>query len=453
MAKLDDPGGRLMRLLPLSLRRLKNDGVAAMGRLTDQASRDMGIVFGGHIVRQVLGIVSSALLARGLGPEGLSVFAVLGATMMIANTIADFGLSNSAVRLIAGDLSDGPERAGRTVKLYAQFKLTGTLMVFVLIFIFAGRVATAVNLPEQTGGFLVKLASIGMFTMALGSLSSTVLQAIRRFRWLVVTQVVNILLTIALFSVLYLTSQLNVVSALLVGAFTALISAVLALAMWPGEWRASLLRQLDKAFHEGSRLLNYSKWLWISALLSISFSQLDLLLINRYLPAERAGLYALGLNLAIKAGIVNQTVHTVLFPTVSTLSTNVAYRRYLRRSTFRSLILALGIILLLPLARPFILLVYSDTYAPSVGVFYALMVVVLFDLLTIPFLLLAFPLNIPKMIAFSDFVSVVILVGVSVWLLPVIGIYGPIIGKLAGRIGSALVLSAGILRQIHRTSA
>src|SRR5687768_14242656 len=89
------------------------------------------LVLSGHLLRLTLGLFSSAVLARGLGPEGLSIFAVIGATTMIALTIADFGLSKSAIRQIIGALAADPLQAFRTAGSFARLRLLAAVMLVV----------------------------------------------------------------------------------------------------------------------------------------------------------------------------------------------------------------------------------------------------------------------------------------------------------------------------------
>ena len=69
--------------------------------LRERIAQDSLIVLSGQLFRLGLGIISSALLARSLGPAGLSLFTVVGAATGIAGTVADLGLRMSAIRHVA----------------------------------------------------------------------------------------------------------------------------------------------------------------------------------------------------------------------------------------------------------------------------------------------------------------------------------------------------------------
>jgi len=405
------------------------------------------IVLFGYLIRQALGLVSSAMLARSLGPSGLSVVAVVGAALNIGITIADFGLSNGAVSHIAGDLARQPDQARKTAASFVYLKLLGGALVAGGGALLAPWIAALLNLPPQSGRLLIWIACLSLVTSVLSGITGTILQALRRFRALVAIQSVNVGLTVLLVGLLFLTRQLTIAPAIFVGVVTSLVAAWQGLWLLPPEWRSSLLARGQQS--KNSRLLRFSRWLWIAAIFSILSSQLDLLLLNRLTLPQTVGFYALALNLAFKVDIVNQTLHTVLLPTVSALTDVNGQITFIRRSLGRSLMLGLGLIVALPLARPFILLVYGQTYAPSVNIFYLLMAIVMFDLFTNPILLLAFPLNMPRLIAAADATRAITLVIVGSLLLPIWGIYGMVFAKLVAKVAGALMTALPIALRLR----
>lgn len=402
------------------------------------------IVLIGHGFRLALGLISSALLARGLGPEGLSAFSVVSAALMVGVTVGDCGLSNSIIRQISGDLLEAPGRARQMAGAYARLKLIGGAVMVGCTLAFTAPLTNLLNLPEPSGPRLIWIAAAGLLGMAIGGIVATILQALRRFRALVITQTLNIGLTILLMGGLFAVGQLTAASALLVGAATTVAAAVLGWFLLPWDWRAALLSPGQRWVQETRRILDFSKWLWVSAILSILSAQLDLLLLNRMAAPQIAGLYALALNVALKASIINQTLHLVLLPVASALSTRESYVSYARRSLSRSLVVAVPLVLVLPLARPFILAVYGGDYAASVNVFYFLMVAVIFDLLTTPILLLAFPMNMPRLIAVSDGVRAGVLLLTGTLFISILGMHGAALAKIVAKVAGALVVAAAI---------
>jgi O-antigen/teichoic acid export membrane protein len=192
------------------------------------------------------------------------------------------------------------------------------------------------------------------------------------------------------------------------------------------------------------QLWRFGKWLWVSALLAVLLAKLDLLMVNRWVNTTEAGYYALALNLAVKLEIMNQTLYVVLLPAASALTSRGQMRAYLGESMRRSLgfLALLGAAALL--ARPFILLVYGPAFEPSVGLFYLLLAVVVFDLLSLPALLLAYPLDAPRMIAAYHLVMVVAMIAVGVLLIPGWGGTGAALAKLLAKVLGIIFLAVAL---------
>ncbi len=421
--------------------------------LRERVLQDSAVVFGGNMLSLALGVISSAVLARALGPEGLSTFAIVGATTSIAATVSDVGLRLGAIRHIAGALVEDVRRAQALARAYATLKFLGSATIVVLLLLFAEPLSDLVQLPRDTGALLLRIGAVAVAATLLNALAGTVLHALALFRRLMAAQLFNVVLTVLLMTGLWLANRLDVSTALLVGGATAGAAALLTLALLPAEWRRSIRvwpgKQGETFGSDGRTLLSFSRWMWLSNIFTILAVQVDVLLLNFFLPLPAVGIYALARNLAQKAESVNRTLHTVLAPGASGLTDAGQRREYAQRSFVRSLLLVGLMVLATPLARPFILLVYGQEYAASVNLFYALLLVVLVDLIISPLILLALPLDRPRLLALADGAQVVALLLVGVVAVPRFGAYGIILARLVGRLLAGLVALPPLLRSVR----
>jgi O-antigen/teichoic acid export membrane protein len=301
--------------------------------------------------------------------------------------VGDFGLSQSTVRYVAGDVEKHPEQAMRLSQAYVFLKLLGTILVVTLGFLLARPISIWLHLPPESGPLYVRLGIIGVAATAVSGMVSTLLQALRRFVLLVAAQSANITLTVLLMAALFFSGRLTVTSALIIGIMTALAAAIVSVSGTPAYWKRALLPVYHWPADRARRLWGFGRWLWLSAILSILLLQLDLLLVNRLTSPVEAGYYALALNLALKADVLSQTIYLVLLPQVSALTNQAQMSSYVRRSMARGVGLALLLLPVLFLAGPFIVLVYGQTYVQSVPLFLGLLLIVAFDLLVQPLLL------------------------------------------------------------------
>jgi O-antigen/teichoic acid export membrane protein len=201
---------------------------------------------------------------------------------------------------------------------------------------------------------------------------------------------------------------------------------------------------------EGRELLRFGRWIWIANGCALLAAQLDLLLVSGWRGAATAGTYALALNLAAKADIVNSSLYTVLLPAASSLHGAGAVRRYLRQSRRRSAAIGLALLVALPLAGPFITTFYGAEFAPAIGLFRLLLLVVIFDVCTTPLTLLVYHFERPRLLAGADALRVGTLALLGTGLVPRAGALGgatgAIIAKFCAKVAGAALVVVLLLR-------
>jgi O-antigen/teichoic acid export membrane protein len=168
----------------------------------------------------------------------------------------------------------------------------------------------------------------------------------------------------------------------------------------------------------------------------------EVLLLNQKIPLAVVGTYALALNLATKADVVNQSLYTVLLPGVASLNVMTRVRSYVRRGLLRSAGICAVLLILIPLAQPLIVFFYGPDYAPTVIFFQLLLVVMMFDVLLTPFLLLPLAYRQAKVLAAADGTRAVTLVAVAVALIPIFGPYGAIVARFLAHVAGAVLVLA-----------
>ncbi|MFN8497661.1 MAG: oligosaccharide flippase family protein [Anaerolineae bacterium] len=414
---------------------------AARRAAADPITRSWAIVTAGSVARLGLGFVASVLIARELGVGDFGVYVSLGAVASIVGAVADFGLTEAAVKRIA-EVWSGDETAARErgqvffwVRLAAA---AGVALMGVLLFLAFAAVVPANTLPVP----LVALTLGGVVAAALSGAVSAMLQAIGRFGRLSAVMLVNSGATaLAALALAYL-GRLTVVTTLVVlGIGASFLSFGVGRYLLPRGWTLrppTLARVRD----ETRRLARFAGWVGAANSLAMLAAYLDVLLVGWWSGATSAAFYGLALNLANKVDVVNQSLHAVTLPAAAGVFQADALLAYIRRSLLRSAAISVILLPLFWLAAPFIGFFYGATYLPAATTFGLLLAVVIFDIFTQPMLLLALPLNEPRLLAAADAVRVVVLVAVGVWLIPLYGANGAAIARLIARcVGVALVLA------------
>jgi len=420
------------------------------GMLLDRSARDFVRVLGGDALRLALGFLSSILIARGLGPVGYGSYAVIAATVAILMTFSDFGLTPSAVRFLAREPSTREQR--RVMATYMSLKgVWASVTLLVALALAAWFARHALARPALAG--LLRLGLLLLLSSSLSALAMTLFQGLRRFREYSVLQPLNPGVTLVAIALLAWFGRLSVATVILVSVVAPIVPFVVGVRL---AGRRNLPLPVRADFRTPLRtrqMIRFSKWLWISSLFATVASLLDLLLLNRYGLPENVGVYALALSLTHKVALVNGSLITVLMPNVSAFQTRQEFEIYITRALRRILPAATGLLLVGLLgARPLIVAIYGLAYAGAVPLFDILLLEVVIQLAATPFVLLAYPLQLPKILAGSEALKTIVLGVLGLFLVGRFGPTGIAAAKLASGVAGtvlAVMLVFGRLRALR----
>jgi PST family polysaccharide transporter len=405
-------------------------------RFLDPVTRGWLVVVSGNVARLLLSLVASVLIARALGPADYGVLAVLSGAMAIAGIVADLGLTATAVKGIAGAWPGDAALAHWRGRATFWLRTAAALAIFALAGLLAVPLtAGLLGLGEvQDAPILFVLAMAGMVAVAMSGAVNAVLQATSHFGRLSAVSLANAAVTAVLAGLLAAAGRLNLVTALLVlGLATTAVSIGMGLRLLPGRWSLWRPPSWPELRDEGQTMLRFGRWLWIASLLAVTTGQLDLILLSHWREAGVVGLYALALSLAMKADVVNQSLYTALLPSASTLAGETSLRPYLRRALLRGLAISAGLLLLAPLAGPFIALFYGEAYQGAAPLVPILLLTVIFDALTLPVALLAYPLERPQALAAAELLRATALLALVALFIPRWGPAGAALARLGAK--------------------
>ena len=414
-----------------------------MRRLTlDPLTRGWAVVTSAGVVRLGLGFVASLLIARALGPADFGIYAVLAATVGIVGTLAEGGLTEAAVLRISSAWPARPEAAEMRARSFFWLRLGLSALIVGVGCAMASLISSRVLNDVDVG--LLRWALIGIVATAASGALSAVLQATGGFGRMSSLILINTGLTAVLALVLAAIGRLDLLSTLIIlGIGTSLVTYAAAARMLPLGFRLRLPSWDDLAT-EARQLFETGRWLWIASLFAMLTANAEVLLLNQRVALTLVGTYALALNLATKADVVNQSLYTVLLPGIASVDVRTQLRDYVRRGLVRSAGICLVLLVLIPFAQPLIVLIYGPAYAQSVIYFQLLLGVMMFDVLLTPLLLLPLAYRQAKVLAAADGVRAVTLVVVAVALIPVYGPFGAIAGRFAARVAGALLVLAAL---------
>jgi O-antigen/teichoic acid export membrane protein len=399
-------------------------------RLVDPITRNWFIHLSGSVGRLALGMISSVLLARAMGPEIFGVYVLLGSTGSIMGAAANMGLARAGVKQVAAIWENDPHIARQRGHVFFVLQVVGATAILLIILSFTPFVADDLL---QVDRILFVLLAIGVLATVLSGTMNSLLQATGQFGRLSLNLLLNSGLTSLLAILLFWRGQLNLINALLIlGVVTSLVSFTAGYLFLPQTMKFD--RQPLAWQAEGRALFRLSRWFWLSSLFTILATRTDIILVSRLLDNSTAGFYGLAANLTAKADLINHSLYAVLLPAAAAIGHRDRLRPYVTRALRRSLLVCLGLLLLLTLAQPLIIFLYGQDYAAAVPFFRWLLVLVMFDIFTTPLLLLAFPFERPQLLTLNDALRLAIFVPLVFWFIPGYEAMGVIIAKFVSQI-------------------
>ncbi len=421
--------------------------------LADPVTRGWAVVTSAGVVRLGLGFVASLVIARALGPAAFGIYAVLAATVGIVGAVAEGGLTEAAVLRISAvwpaasgaQNQNAQEEARQRARTFFWLRLALASSVVGVAGLLADQLSQRFL---QVDAGLLRWALLGIVATAASGAISAMLQATGAFGRMSSLTLFNTALTAALALALAVAAQLTLLTALVVlGIGTSVATFAFGKSMLPAGWRLGLPSRTSLRA-EAKALQSTGRWLWLASLFAMLTANAEVLLLNRWAALPLVGAYALALNLATKADVVNTSLYTVLLPSVATLESSVQKATYVRSGLLRSGLIALGLLIMIPLSEAFIVLVYGAEFAPAVPLLRLLLGVMIFDVVLTPFLLLPLAYRQPRLLAAADALRAITLVLVAVGSIPAYGAFGAIAARFAARVaGAVLVLGALYLRK------
>lgn len=259
-----------------------------------------GVQVVGRAVALLGGLVSLALTARLLGPDGLAAIAVVLTVHGIALALADFGTQTSTVRLIATGTVH-PEQ-GVAAALHVRL-LTSTVAVSIsTVALIAAGVDGSPLVPILLGAsiFLTSICGIGRIGFQLEAKMAKPVFSEVLGRWVSVAVLVAVFLRDG--------GVVAVSASYLIGSVAALVVLIVVGGFRTGEYF------LRPSFPEMKRTAFQGFPIGINMALSQFYARADLLVIAALLPQSAAGFYAVGLRYVEIGSLIRPLFASTFFP-------------------------------------------------------------------------------------------------------------------------------------------
>ncbi len=318
-----------------------------------------------NVLNLLVGVGTSVVLARVLGPEGRGIYALAVLLPSLIVTFGNLGIGLATVYYVARGEFRRQEILGNNVLLSVSVSGIGVLAGLVIIFFFGETI-----FPGVSHDYLL-LALVLVPVEFFFSYVNYVLLGAQRIKEFNYVQIVQSALFLGFITLALLGLKAGVNGAILAGLFTWLIVDTLVFHL---ARRVAGGMDLKPNASYIKRTTTYGIQAHLSSILWFLNYRVDMFLINAFLGAAAVGLYSVAVGLVEKLWMVSYAASTVLFPRVAAESEEE------RRKEFTPLVArtvlwmtALAALVLTLLSRWIVLLLYSEAFLPAVSALQALL--------------------------------------------------------------------------------
>jgi len=277
--------------------------------------------FGGRLTAMLAGLASNALLTRLLSPEEMGAYFLTFSLVSIAATVAQLGLTQTIVRLVADPMSmDQPGKARRSVVLAFRITAISGAIVACALAIGAGGWIARHLFHSSMMSHVMLLASAWVFIVVFQNLISETYRGFHDIRLAtifggLITGILSMLVFLSLWAIQGHGSLKQIVGISVgVGLSTVLVSSAL---LW------NMLGKLPRST-ESIRIpeILHMTWpIWVTSLTFFVLAQADLWIMGLFRPPGEVAIYGIAVRMSALLATPLTIVNLVVPPLISEMHT------------------------------------------------------------------------------------------------------------------------------------
>jgi O-antigen/teichoic acid export membrane protein len=375
--------------------------------------RKVAETFGTRILLIGIGLVTSVIVARILGPEGRGLYAVAATIGAIGVQFGNLGLHASNTYYLARDRSLLPALVGNSLLIGFVFGGLGAALAWVVFHLWP-RIA-----PLQ--GLLLIL---GLSWIPLGltyMLFQNLLLGIQDIRAYNKIELMSNILSVLLIGLLIVVSIVTVETVFCVGLIVLTIS--LGWILW--RLRRNIRRLPMPSFALFKDNIRYGLKAYLAAFFAFLVLRIDMLMVQYMLGAEQTGYYSIAVAMADMTYMLPVVVGTILFPTLSAMRTNQKKWQYTKKVS-----IVVGIVMLIVsgflflLAEPLVRILYGRAFVPAVAAFIWLLPGIVMLSINVVFMNFFASRGMPIITVYAPCAAAILNIALNMKLIPLFGIVG-----------------------------
>lgn len=414
----------------------------ALALLRRRGTRDVAWSLAGSGGTVLIGVATTMLLARVLGPGGFGVLSVALAVAFTIAGLADWGFSLAFVRLASPEVMAGrPIRHLHTVFLALRLACAGSVALAILVT--RERLFPAIHLPADLT-WLGPAAALAGLALAAGGHYAAVLQALRRQRTLAVVRLAAAAIRFGAYTTWALLATRHLEVALVIAL--AAIAAEAVLTGWRAHRAAELWPPVPR--RPPSSWMAFSLWAAVPAIAYSLIGQTDTVLLAAMAGPEQTGIWAAVSRVSGVLILVAGAAWSVALPYVTALPDIAAVRRYARLAGYWCVATIAGAAVVAVLAPVLVRLLYGDAYAGGITALRLLLAGHAVGSVTLLMAPVAYRFGRERLMAVAGLVQFAVNLAGDVALIPRAGATGCAAATLAMYLVTAAVLAPRVARDL-----
>jgi O-antigen/teichoic acid export membrane protein len=377
-----------------------------------------------------IGLITSVIVARVLGPEGRGLYAVAATIGAIGVQFSNLGLHASNTYYVARDRELLPALVGNTIVVSFGFGGLGCAFTWIIFSLWP-------NLAPLNGLLLILSLTWIPFGLAYMLLQNLLLgiQEVRSYN--------KIELVTKIFGVIFIALIIFLRSVTVEKVFSAGLVVMVISFVW-AFWR--LLMKIPNlpilSFALFKENIQYGIKAYLAAFFAFLILRVDLLMVKYILSAEEAGYYSIAVSMADMVYMLPLVIGTILFPKLSAMASNQEKWAFTRKVAVSvGLVMAVVVSIAAFISKEVVQFLFGTAFMPAVPAFIWLMPGVFMLSMTSIFSSYIASQYIPLILVILYFLIALINMVLNWFLLPILGIIGAAISSTI----SYLLILMGIL--------
>jgi len=388
-----------------------------------------------------IGLTTSAIVARILGPEGRGVYVVASTIGAIGVQFGNLGLHSSNTYYIAKDRNLLPALLGNTLAVSFGFGGFGAALAWVVFSLWPSL--------APVHGTILGLALVGIPLGLAYLLVQNILIGINEVSAYNKIELASKILTVSLISLAILFQAVTVETVFSTGLIALLISFTWAL--WRLQPYLSKFPLPSLALFKDN--IGYGFKVYLACFFSFMVLKSDLLMVQYLLGAEQTGYYSVAVNMADMVYMLPSIIGTMLFPKLSAMpSKEEKWQLSKKVSLVVGVMMTLVAIFAAIIAEPIVRSLFGYAFLPAVPAFLWLMPGIVILSINIIYMNYFGSTGMPLITVYSSSASALFNILLNIKLIPCLGIIGASISSVAAY-GMMLCFSLVFIRSDLRQQA